>query len=211
MEDGSVDPGQGFFRQRRNLIASALALFLTQLYDLKIATINFFGTIVIPDPDISISHILWAPFLYFAWRYSAYYRAAGASEKIQAVLYSHLHSSLSERADAKLRAILVTDARSLFSDSRWEQVQQPVETFGRVSIKGNNTWRWQFAICVKSTHDTSVIESEPITFSVLNLLLPNSKAFLIILARERVFSDFIFPSIVSALPIGLLYWWLLEA
>lgn len=205
MEDGSVNSGDAFFRQRRNLIVASLALLLAQVYGLKVTTINLFGTIIVPNSEVNISHLLWIPFFYFAWRYSAYYRAVGATRQIQATMFNHLGTSLRKRADTRLRAILSNNARSLFTDTLWAYVKHPLKVFGSVNIKKNEMWEWQFTICVESQHETSAVETNPITFSVADLFIPNSFTFLRIAARERVFSDFIFPSLVAALPIMMLY------
>jgi len=98
------DPGsihQGFVRQRRNIVATSIALFLYEKLGIVIDSINILGnTARITDPS-SVTTLLWIAWSYFFLRYYQYFRDTpdkGLSKAYQ----GHVHRLARSVAQKKL-------------------------------------------------------------------------------------------------------------
>lgn len=69
-----TETGQGFIRQRRNLISISIILFLYQVLGVEFKTFNIFGTTGTIQNSSYVALILWIICLYFLLRYYQYYK-----------------------------------------------------------------------------------------------------------------------------------------
>lgn len=197
-----ADIYSGFVRQRRNLIVMSMVVLLSEVANLRVEKISFFGNEATIGNPALVNTVLWVLLIYWLIRYYQYFHDLGDKNFLSSLMTKRkqlvkklffrnllndpvfIKSLPNDVAGKKYKAF---PREVLFFQERWFSTSGNVEyLIGRDSGQG-------------------MVESEKMTIKGLDLFFPTLISFLHVFFRTRYFSEYILPFVLFTLPLFFSY------
>ncbi len=189
-----------FTRQRRNLMAVSLILLFIEVADMAISpTGTLFGIPITIGNPVAMTYALWIGFWYWLWRYSVYFHDLGDKGFVRAY-------------DIRMNGLVHLIARRrVKDDSRTkeelaERGLQLKKALGAGTMDDLTPWRHRvrvtFVASVTDQPERSVQSEIIYTVDDLgSMLLANLRAWMHVISIRHLFSEYVLPFVVAAVPI----------
>jgi hypothetical protein len=185
---------EGFKRQRRNLMIVSVVLLFAQTSGITINKLNVFGNeLEIPNP-IVINRWLWVLWGYWLWRYYNFYHDMGGKGFAR-----ERHKVLNDLVPKYFFRKLLRNTIPLAYPNR-----EGAKFYG-VDIYGYRPFSYDLLVKIQFADDS--IEGFKDVISLRNpedrvpLILMNVRALVHIVLHTHLFSEYILPYILAALPL----------
>jgi|GEM_PF-6131621 len=201
-----TDIKEGFLRQRRNLMAITIVIFLSYFWDVEFKTINILGNTIDLNQGNNVYFVLWTLLFYWSWRYRNYLlelRPLGIMDSLEKARYRLCYEWL-ERNSTK----------QCFWDNTSHSVrgQGPVDASGIKSVNidpsSSGLTNRLLIIQLGIINDPQPWRGDNITvdinLSLWRFLSIHYKAIMHVINDTRLFSEYIFPPLMTLAFIG--YW-----
>lgn len=195
---------QGFVRQRRNLMIVSLVLLFVEAAELTINEVNVFGNrLVLKNPAI-VTYALWIGFAYWLWRYSVYFHDLGDKGFLRAyherMLY--LVQRIAFRQAKRDREIM----DNLVKEGKTKLVLIGSPNFARYYHRSPLRYVIGLQLHAYSTTNKDeppkeISRDRYVVDARGPMLVANIRAWMHALMIRHMFSEYIVPLAVAALPI----------
>ncbi len=201
MTDGT-DIAASFIRQRRNLMIVSLVLLFAESAELTIEKLNIFGNeLRLAHPETA-TYALWIGWIYWLWRYYVYFHDLGEKgflreyhkrmlELVRQVALFQLKRDpqfIKDHADKGRTTIAIPKSAMSFYER--SSLRYVVKIGGEAySPKDDNVSPGEFRM------DRYIVDNRPL------LILANIRAWLYVLLRTHLLSEYLLPYLVAASPL----------
>ena len=202
----SDDVKTGFVRQRRNLILVSLTLFFALAHIATFDKISVFGTDLGLKEKLNPIPYLWIAFVYLAWRYYSYLHDLGD----KGIVSAHRVKLQEFAAKIAVQDIANDPMYQKVINDRLTQIGTGYKWKYRDSSYGPKTpSRSQMTLMIsldaydpEQTFPTKDLELKyPIQVQGYRYFLAQIRAWAYVLFRTRLFSEYVVPFLVAAMPV----------
>lgn len=203
MNPADVNPiREGFIRQRRNLMIISLVLLFAETAELTINKLNIFGNELLIAHPATITTALWIAYFYWLWRYSTYLHDLGDTQLIPT--YRQRRFDLIKQIGYKQLRSDTTVMEPLIAKNI-EIAKEPTLGEARVQELAPNRFSLNFPIYGRVPPDEGWAEVHKIDRYPINapiaVFLTHVRAWIYVIFRTRLFSEYALPYFVAALPL----------
>lgn len=202
----------GFVRQRRNLMALSLIIFLLYHWDAKFTVLNILGTPIDISNGQNVFAILWVLLVYWIWRYANYIFAIGDLGIVNEFVGKRiecLESILNKKPRLGNKFLKKVDLwnENISSDNikEMEKIRiSPVDVINVGFLRRDFVYEFRsVSEAVTGRGDNVKVKYKA---SFVDILRANLKSMYHIFNQTRLFSEYILPPILPAI---LFAYWLL--
>ena len=199
----SEENQDSFVRQRRNLIAVSIVLFVAQLYDVTIPKINLLGNEFILQLPYHVASILWVPGIYWFIRYLQVLNDRGNLGFIDSVRL-RLMEPLRNMGLQKYIANQVKEGGLTIQELKQRKysithAEGPYPAYGGFRVDLKIGWTWQ-----REDGATASQMMEPVQIDLPHseIRYAEAKAWLEVLLYTTKFSEYVLPVLLFLIPVG---------
>lgn len=194
----------GFVRQRRNLMMMSVALFLVETAGVKFSELNLLGSkLFIENPDV-INKGLWIAFIYWVYRYYVYFHDIGPK------------GFMDQYSARMLNYVYAIALKQLKRDS---VKMEPLVKEGRTKLRlghdhtyyRRSLWSYEIKLAVIASlakrdddNPKSLDFDHYVVRAPISLAIAHTRAWMYVLTRTHLFSEYLLPFVVALLPVGYL-------
>src|SRR3989344_6953987 len=203
MNPADVNPiREGFIRQRRNLMIISLVLLFAESAELTISKLNIFGNELLIVHPATITTALMIAYLYWLWRYSQFLHDLGELHLVSS--YRLRRHELIKRIGYKQLCSDIAIMGPLYSQNI-EIAKDPTLGSAQVIVPAPNRFGIRFTIYGRVPPNmgwTEVLKTDnyPVDAPIA-VFITYLRAWAYVVFRTHLFSEYVFPYFVAALPL----------